>query len=180
MVTACNTASLGWLVNISDSAYREHRSGERKNPETGVNYLTTFADAEALHKLALKRIRAASKTGELLNHQNLAYLLFRWSDEEAPDVQKWTAAQIKQDAGAIRFVKAFTADSWVHSKGDRVARRVTQADLKSIERILDKDLFRARLEGLAAGNVLSEDDSIAVRTFLKAWDRGQDRRGPPE
>jgi predicted KAP-like P-loop ATPase len=180
LMAACNTATLGWLIDISDSAYRDYHPREGKNPETETNCLTTSADAEKLHALALKRIRAATKTGELLDHPDLPYLLFRWSDEEAPMVLKWTTAQLKQDKGAVRFAQAFTAHSWVHSLGDRVARRETRASLESIERILDKDLFRARLEELAAGNVLSKDDGDAVRTFLQAWDRGRDRRGLKE
>jgi predicted KAP-like P-loop ATPase len=180
LTAACQKASLGWLIDISDSAYRDYHPLEGKNPETEANCLTTLADAEKLHELALKRIRAASKTGQLLNHGELPYLLFRWCDEEAPKVLKWTAAQLKQDKGAVRFAHAFTAHSWVHSLGDRVARREIRASLESIERILDKDIFRARLEELAVGDALGKDDAVAVRTFLQAWDRGLGWRGREE
>jgi len=180
LTAACHTASLGWLIDISDSAYRDYHPLEGRSAETEANCLTTSADAEKLHGLALKRIRVASKTGELLDHPELPYLLFRWSDEEAPKVLKWTGAQLKLDKSVVRLAQAFTAQSWVHSLGDRVARRQTRASLESIEKILDKDLFRARLEELAGVNGLSKDDGEKIHAFLQAWDRGQSPRGPEE
>jgi hypothetical protein len=179
-MAACKRATLGWLIDISDSAYRDYHPLEGKKPEIEANCLTTSGGAEKLHGMALKRIRAASKSGELLNHPELPYLLFRWSDEQPGQVLKWTTAQLKQDKSVIRFAQAFTSYSWVHSAGDRVSRRLTRASLESIERILDKDLFRRRLEELAARNKLSKDDDISVRTFLQAWNRGRDWRGEEE
>jgi predicted KAP-like P-loop ATPase len=180
LVAACDTASLGWLIDFSDSAYRDYHPREGKNPETEVNCLTTSTGAEQLHKLALKRIRAASRTGELLDHPELPYLLFRWSDEEGPKVLKWTATLLKKDQSVIRLARAFTSHSWVQTMGDRVARRQARASIESIERIMDRDIFRSRLEELAASSALSKDDEDAVQTFLQAWDRGRDRYSPEE
>jgi predicted KAP-like P-loop ATPase len=97
LMAACKRATLGWLIDISDSAYRDYHPLEGKKPEIEANCLTTSGGAEKLHGMALKRIRAASKSGELLNHPELPYLLFRWSDEQPGQVLKWTTAQLKQD-----------------------------------------------------------------------------------
>jgi predicted KAP-like P-loop ATPase len=171
-VAACRNAQLGWLVDFSQSAYRDYYPGEGKESEREENCLTTLADTEAMHQWALERIRDAAETGALLKHPQLPYLLFRWSDQNAPRVQEWTSGQLQTDAGVVRFAEAFTSHSWAQGIDDRVARRQTRASVESIDRILDRELFRRRLEALAANTGLNTKDSETVKTFLEAWDRG--------
>jgi hypothetical protein len=174
-VTACHGAQLGWLVDFSQSAYRDYYPGEGKEPEREGNCLTTEAGAETLHQLALERIRAAADTGALLRHTQLPYLLFRWSDQDAPRVLDWTSAQLQTDTSVVRFAEAFTSHSWAQSIDDRVAQRQTRASIESIDRILDRELFRRRLEVLTLNTSLGARDAVIVKTFLEAWDRGNRR-----
>jgi predicted KAP-like P-loop ATPase len=84
-MTACEGAALSWLVDFADSAFDDYHPREGKAPEPEEKCLTTSADAEALRKKALERLRAASASSELAASNRLAYLLFRWRAFAADD-----------------------------------------------------------------------------------------------
>jgi predicted KAP-like P-loop ATPase len=178
LVAASRKAALSWLLDFSQSSYRDYHPGEGKQPEREENRLTTEVDAEGLRQTALERLRVASQSGEILKSRRLAYLLFMWRDfanDEGVEVKSWTASQMKDDAIIATFAKAFTSHSWsqglgMAGLGDRVAKRNTRASVDSIDQILDKHAFRSRIEDLAAMNVQDEAGTI-VREFLAAWKR---------
>jgi hypothetical protein len=168
---ACRLAALGWLVDFSGSAYRDYHPGEGKNPETEANCLTTSQDANKLYEMAMDCIRTASISGELLNHKQLPRLLFSWGDCTQAEVRQWTSARLGDDLAVVKFAKAFTSYSWVHSVTDTVSRRLVRAGVDSLDKIMDRDRFRARVEELAVSHTLSEQDAETIRIFLAAWKR---------
>jgi len=181
-VTACTNASLGWLVYFSDSAYTDYHPREGRQPEPEPNCLTTEADADALRHLALKRIRKASKSDELANAKRLAYLMFRWRElaaDEGAEVKAWAKERMKNDAMIGTFAKAFMSHSWSQSVGfaglgDTVAKRNAQVNVGSLDKVLDRDQLRERVEEVAAKGG-SDGAAMAAAEFLTAWkkhDRG--------
>ncbi|MDC7787352.1 P-loop NTPase fold protein [Rhodoplanes sp. TEM] len=168
---ACRTASLSWLVDFAQSAYTDYHPREGKAPSAEADCLTTEPDAEALHALALKRIRAASRSSELASSKRLAYLMFRWRElaaDEGQQVKRWAKKQLKDDAMVAIFAKAFTSHSWTQGAGDAVARRHTVASVGSLDKVLDRDQLRRRVEEIAAEGA-TDDAAIAVMDFLTAW-----------
>ncbi|YBW39060.1 NTPase [Nitrobacter sp. TKz-YC01] len=90
-------------------------------------------------------------------------------------MRAWTASRMKDDAMIAVFAKAFTSHSWsqglgMAGLGDRVAKRNTRAGVDSIDKILDKAAFRARVEETAGKNT-QDEAGAAVREFLAAWKR---------
>jgi predicted KAP-like P-loop ATPase len=178
-MAACKTAALGWLIDFAESAYRGYHPREGKSPEPEEKCLTTLRDAERLHKLALTRIRAASRSDELGQNKELPYLLYRWrefAEDNDGEVKRWVIKQLKQDAMVVALARAFTSHSWSQGLGfaglgDRVARRNTRASVGSLDTIMNKDKFRKRVEELAAKDTLAAPDANAIRTFLDAWIR---------
>ncbi|PZA09204.1 NTPase [Rhodopseudomonas palustris] len=177
-MAAIKRAALGWLVHFSQSSYQDYHPREGKSPEPEENCLTTELDAEALRHLSLGRLRSASQCGELVNSNPLAYLMFAWrelANDDGAEVKAWTVSKMNDDAAIALFAKAFTSYSWsqglgMAGLGDRVAKRTTRAGIDSIDKILDKDAFRARVEEVAAKNEQEEAGRV-VREFLAAWKR---------
>ncbi|ODS59351.1 MAG: NTPase [Acidovorax sp. SCN 65-108] len=173
-VAACQTASLGWLASFADSAWTDYHPREGKEPEPEDKCLTTAADAETLRKLLGNRIADASKDASLLKSQDLAYLLYRWSElanDDGAVVKQWTSGQLATDEGVKQFAVAFTSYSWsqglgMGGLGDLVARRTTRAQVKGLDRLMDVAEFRRRVEEVAAGG-----SSPEVSEFLEAWRR---------
>src|SRR5262249_4655921 len=147
--------------------------GEQAEPEQ--NCLTTAADAARLRGNALERIRTAAKSGELANHRKLGYLLYRWrefAEDDGLEVKQWGLEQLNHDDKVANFAKAFTSYSWSQSLGigglgDMVARRNIVANVASLDMIIDKERFRARVEALAEKNTLAEGDMEVIREFLE-------------
>jgi len=175
-VAACGGASLTWLADFAESAYRDYHPSNNKPRESEERCLTTEADADALEALTHQRIQAAARSGELLKARRLARLLFVWRNvakDEGAEVKAWTTEQFKSDAAIITFARAFTAYSWSQGMGmaglgDVVAKRHTRAGVHSLDLVLDLAAFRERVEELDARNG-SDEDAVALREFLEAW-----------
>ncbi|PDT87498.1 NTPase [Bradyrhizobium sp. Y36] len=173
---ACKTASLSWLVDFARSAHSDYHPREGEPPSAEADCLVTMSDAAALHRLTLKRIRAASKSNELTSSKRLGYLMFRWrdlADDGGLEVKRWTKRQLKVDAMIATFAKAFTSHSWSQGMGmaglgDTVAKRNTNANVESLNQVLDRDQFRKRVEEVAAKGG-TDEAARAVSDFLIAW-----------
>ncbi|WP_340266241.1 hypothetical protein [Sphingobium mellinum] len=111
-------------------------------------------------------------------------LLYIWRDFKQDDgkaVQAWTARQLADDHGVARLAKAFTRYSWgqgmgLNGLGDMVAKRSDRASVEAIHTLLDRDAFRGRLESLETVEMVKDEDSDAIRRFLRAW-RSRDETG---
>ncbi|AWM00047.1 KAP family P-loop NTPase fold protein [Bradyrhizobium amphicarpaeae] len=170
-VVACRTANLTWFIDFARSAYNDYYPREGKQPSAEEDCLTTKSDAETLNALALKRIHAASKSTELASSKRLAYLMFRWRDlaaDEGLQVKKWAKKQMKLDAMIAVFASAFTSYSWSQSLGDMVAKRNINANVDSLDKVLDREQLRKRVEEVAAKGG-TDEAAKAVSEFLIAW-----------
>ena len=173
LINAVENASLGWLVNIASSAWADYHPREGKEPESEDRCLTTETDADRLIKLSLKAIQSAARNGQLVDHPDLARLLFRWRDfanDNSTTVKRWTSTCIKDDHLVARFAAAFTSHSWGQSYGDFVAIRSDRAQIEGLQDLLDLDDFRRRLEAVAKRLAPETNDHQAVVRFLNAWD----------
>jgi predicted KAP-like P-loop ATPase len=177
---ACEAAALGWLVEFAASAYSDYHPRPGKAPQQESLCLTTSADAAALHRMALTRIRQAAQTGELSAHARLAYLLYRGHDlaeDNGAEVRQWSDDQLARDEAVVKFARAFTSRGWSTTDRDVVAERTTLANVEHLETVLDKVRFRARVEELAERDGLSPEEAGIIKEFLAAWrDHGQNKR----
>ena len=79
------------------------------------------------------------------------------------------------DEGIKKFATAFTSQGWsqgLGGLGDLVARRITRAQVKDLERLMNVAEFRRRVEEVSVAG-----DSPEVSEFLDAWrrqERGED------
>lgn len=173
-MAACETAALGWLIDFASSAHEDYHPRAGKPPEQEGQCLTTAADAEALRGMALSRIRKAAESGELGAHARLAYLLYRWRDyveDGGDEVTRWTDGQLGRNEMVVQFARAFTSHGWSQSASDLVAQRTTLANVGHLEKIIDKDQLRARVEALAGKDTLRPEEAAIVKEFLDAWRR---------
>lgn len=172
---ACVKASLSWLADFTRSAWMDYHPREGKEREPTENCLTTEADAEELRAFVLTRIEAAAADGTLLVHKDLRFLLHYWADlaaDEGEKVRAWTSTAFSTDDGVRYLASAFTSYSWSQAIGDMVSRRQTQVRLESMAQLVDLDVFRQRVEAVAAAGSDAE-----VQQFLEAWkcaDQGVD------
>ena len=184
LLHAAKSASLSWLGSLAVSAWDDFHPREGREPEPEDKCLTTAKDADRLAKMAVSAIERAAASGALIEHRNLARLLYIWRDFKQDDgkaVLDWTTQQLADDHAVARFARAFTRYSWGQSMGmaglgDMVARRSDRASVETIDTLLDRDMFRARLEGLETGEMANDEDAEAVTRFLRAW-RYRDEHG---
>lgn len=184
MKAAITDAPLGWLVDFSESAYRDHHPREGRRQSFDRVILMSLKDAGEVRKLTLGRIKSAATSGELLKHKQFASILFRWremqsegsEENESANVVAWANSQMQTDDGIVALVRAFTGSSWDHSSDDVVAKRTMRAQTDGLELVLDLDVFRRRVDELASGNKLDSEAREIVTIFLEAWKR-QEKRG---
>lgn len=172
---AAAEASLGWLVDFSESAYRDHHPRPGKGQAIDRAQLLTVSDMEEVRRWALAKLRAAAGSGELLKDKRLPYILFRWREmgdapnDERGAVTAWVNGQLDSDESVVALARAFTGDSWVQESDDLVAKRRVIAMIDGIEEIMDKPRFRRRVEEVAKSDQVDNDSKKIVGTFLEAW-----------
>jgi predicted KAP-like P-loop ATPase len=173
LIKAAQSANLGWIVDLASSAWRDYNPREGKEPEPDDKCLVTESDLTKLVKYALASIRRAAKDGALLNHEDLAALLYRWREfakDGGTAAKRWTTARLKEDHAVARLAAAFTSHSWGQSIEDLVAKRSDRAQIDGLDKIMDVTRFRTRLEALDASLQNGSDDHGTIGRFLKAWD----------
>lgn len=180
LVDAIQKASLGWLVEFTSSAIGEHAEERKQGPKHEEDCLVQSSAIESLRKHTLKVIRTAAADGELIGHQDLVYILYRWRDllsGDSAEVREWAGARIFEDDSLVALARDFTGRSWsmgmdgFGSLGDRVSKATVVAKISDDADIIDAEAFRARLEVVAADGKLGRDDLKTVQTLLDAWDR---------
>jgi predicted KAP-like P-loop ATPase len=173
-LAACREAQLGWLVDFTSSALRDYSPDE---PEPLEKCLVTQRASDELRARTITAIENAASNGMLLEHPQLASILFRWRDFSGPDatpVRAWIADQLANDIAAALLARAFTSESWsqgmgMFGLGDRVAMRSTRAAVDGLTSIMDVTAFRNRLQDIAASEALAAPYLDYVRVFLDAW-----------
>ena len=131
-------------------------------------------------------IKSAAESGNLISHQRLLYILFRWkelAENDEAGVREWTNRQLKDDKALSVLARALTGESWTHGMGmyglgDRVAIRNVRASVEGLEGIVDPETFRRRLEELENSSTLDSAQKENIVVFLNAWRRqeaGRDR-----
>lgn len=171
LMKASKSATLGWLVDLASSAWGQYNPREGKKPDPQDTFLVKESDIQKLVKFALTSIRKAARSGTLLEHENLARLLYRWRDfaqDGGVAAKRWTTARLRDDHAVARLAAAFTSHSWGQSIDDLVAKRSDIVHTDSLDQILDIARFLKRLEALDVSLPQGTDDHDAVSRFLKA------------
>lgn len=177
VLTACAEASTGFLVELSDTAYRYYHPAENRAPLPPEQCLTTEEDLAPLRQLALEAIRRSSQDGTLLAQRKLSPILHRWrwyADDNGVEVRAWTSTQLQDDAAVLSFARAFTGEAQITGMGpagigNRVARRSVRARVGYVDEIVDASLFRTRATAVLPN--LSGKDAEDMGAFLEAWER---------
>ena len=180
LMDACRSASLSWLINISDSTYRAyHPRKEGEGPMAADKCLMTEEAAETARGMALQRVREAAADGTLIQTKNLASVLFRWwemVEGMSEEVREYCVSTLDTDEGVARLARTFVGRSHIHAMGgfgglgDLVYRESDRAQVDGIGKLMDVDRFRKRLVEVDRNNSLNEDDQEIVRRLIKAWD----------
>lgn len=182
LARAVAAATLQWHVDFSNSAWEEHYpSNPGRDPSSEAQTLTTEALAHQLRGQTLEMLRAAAADGIMLTSTNPARLLFQW-DRLQPDgsgeVITFTSQALEDDTKLYQLASAFLGKSYSHgmggfggAPGDLVQRENDRAQVDAIERLLDVDEFRRRLNEALRSDGLDEQQKSTISRFLAAWER---------
>ena len=167
LVEACKSASIGWLVHIGYSVFKDEQ------PVPLAERLTTEEAASRIRDLALQRLREAAKDGSILGLSDLAYILFLWRDMvegKSEEVREFCTTALGNDQSVVKLARAFLRSSTSHSSGDLVSRKHDRVEVEGIKTLMDADFFRTRLQEVLQKPTMGADDKDIVQRLLVAWD----------
>jgi predicted KAP-like P-loop ATPase len=179
IMAAAKAAQLGWLADLTSSAWDDYNPREGKEREDEAKCLVIESESAVLVEMTVSAIVQAARDGSLIEHPSLDRLLYTWRDlggDDGTAVRAWTASQMGNDHALARFARAFTSHSWGQAiggfgtLGDLVAKRSDRAHVETLGTLMDRDTFRTKLEELNARPTSDAADADAVSRFLNAWD----------
>ncbi|MCG0275669.1 MAG: AAA family ATPase [Thermosediminibacteraceae bacterium] len=130
---------------------------------------------EMLEEIALRKIKEAANTGELLKAPALATILYRWRDWENEDApRKWILNKniLASDKNLVAILTAFLTKTFSQNLDEVVPRINWRLNPKTLEPFLDPNaiIHRCRLILSNPPEWLTEKEKIAVETFVKEFD----------
>lgn len=171
---ACENAQIGWLSYFVSWAVEDHFPREGKTPELEKKCFVHKDDLDRFKQLALGKFKEAARDGSLIQHPKLPGILFRWSEfsgEGDDSLRQWTDEQLNNNYSLVMLTKAFTSEVWSHTSGDNVSVKRLQASINGIDKILDKERFRKRLQEYLSNSVLGKEERESIETFLSSWQK---------
>lgn len=171
LLAAARSAQLGWLGNLTASAWEDHHPREGKTREPDDKCLLTETDVQAARDLFIERVRAAAADGSLMDLPDFVRPLYLWLHFLGDDaeIRDWISRRIEEDASLVKLARAFTTQSWGQSSEDLVAIRSDRASVSGLDKFMDPERFRSNLKALLDRLEEGADDHQAVDRFLKAW-----------
>jgi hypothetical protein len=175
-------ATLQWHLDISNDAWQDyHPSNPDSEPSSEAETLTTDVAAERLQARSLELLRAAAASDTILSAKNPARLLYDWDRLEpdgAGEVMAYRTRALGDDTTLYLLASAFLGKSYSHgmggfggAPGDLVQRENDRAQVDGIDRLLDVDEFRRRLNEALRNDGLDEQQKFTISRFLAAWER---------
>lgn len=168
-------ASLQWLSDFARSAWIEHHPIDNSKPILPENIkLLTREDAETLREMARCQIEASAIDGTLIDETNLLNVLHAWNVLKADgsdEIHRFTSGAIANNQNIVKLAWAFIEKAYDSDVGI-----IDRAQTDGIEKILNIDEFRTRLESLATDSSLSKEEKNIIRRLLEAWET-RDREG---
>jgi predicted KAP-like P-loop ATPase len=175
-------ATLQWHLDISNDAWQDyHPSNPDSEPSSEAETLMTDVAAERLQARSLELLRAAAASDTILSAKNPARLLYAWDrlqPDGAGEVMAYTTQALGGDTKLYQLASAFLGKSYSHgmggfggAPGDLVQRENDRAQVDGIDRLLDVDDFRRRLNDALRSDGLDEQQKFTISRFLAAWER---------
>lgn len=175
--------SLQWLSDFSRTAwlnYYPNDSDGALSPEEQA--LLTKKFARGLREITRHQIEEAATNGTLIDAAGLAYILFAWDVLKADDsdeVRHFTTDVIADDQKIVKLTQAFLAKSYVHNIDSTGSSSgyIHKAIIDGIDRFLDINSFRSRLESLENNSSLPKEEKNIIKKFLASWNIQDRERG---
>lgn len=177
--TACEQATLGYLVRITTSAYNRHFPLDGNQPKPQAECLTTKEHAVELKDLALERIHKAVNDGSLINCPLLDSVLVLWLRFDEEGVRSWIREMTDDNTAVARLAKAFIGLIQQDLFQDPATPPST-ALAGELGHVVDLDKFSSHADQAIHRGNLEAKDHEALRIFLGAWRRQENRSNNTE
>lgn len=172
-----DVAPLGLLATLANHAWTDYYPMEGTQRTASDKCLFTQSDTDRLAAKALQVIRGAARSGALIQHRGLKWLLLYWrkfAKDGGASVKRWTGGRLNEDQSVVRFAEAFLSASYTQGMGfgdlgDLASQRHDCVSEETLRLALNVDRFRSRLEDLERSLPPGSQDHATVTRFLNAW-----------
>jgi len=155
-----------------------HEGTEEKRESNPGAYLVTDADLKDLQQICLQKIEEAASSERLVNHPQVAGMLYCWREWGTPEKPKqWAQNLMKSTEGAIAFLTACLSRSTSQGIGDYVSEEHWRINLETVEQFVSVDALEKIVAGMSL-DAHSEKAQQALKAFQRAIKRR--REGKPD
>ncbi len=134
--------------------YNVSLESEKDEKERDDSMLVPKEKLTELHKACLAKIDQHKVSGSLKTNPHFLSILYRWKGwaDSEKSWKKYIDELISSDQGLLDFLKHFIAESYSHTFGDYVGRKVKKFNYKSLADFTDTEAVKTRLEAIKTAN----------------------------
>lgn len=142
-------------------------------PSLEQEWLINSQHLQELEKIALKKVQEAAQQNSLVQTSDIRQILSYWQRTNEEEAKQWVRQAISTDEGLVDFLEKFLETSVTQSVADMVPRKSYTLDPQSLEPYLEPAEIIDRVKSLDEKNGLTQQQSIAVKQFIQAYDMRQ-------
>ncbi len=167
--TEKSTGLYGPVYNIS----LESQKGDKNKDDS---MLIPVDKLNELQKACLAKIIEFKKADKLQSNRNFLSILYRWKEwSGADDWKEYVNLITTNDPGLVSFIKSFIFESFSHTFGDYVGKRVKKFNYKSLGVFVALDDVKKRIETIKSDNGSNyTDNKEIIDMFLDNFGKDPD------
>ena len=130
--------------------------------------------------LLLEKLEIYIENDSLLNHNNLAHILYFWREKDADNlkIKKWCAKIIKKDDGMMEFIKKFIFKSSSYSQGNITI--TSYIDPNWISPFVDVKIIEKRIVDMKEHGNIPQEYEEAATLFLQGVKLRREGKSPED
>jgi predicted KAP-like P-loop ATPase len=144
------------------------RGLEERKEDSSLPKMTT-EECQSLKQAWLTRVRAAARSGHLLQHRELRFVLWYWSQwSDSEELKKWVRGTLRDERSAVTFLRGMVMESTSQNIDSyHVDDRsfIDRTTLEQFSELTDWKELAARLEPKSEYTV---EEQRAIRLFKRA------------
>lgn len=159
-----NGKAVATIVEEVMTLAQQHGKYSSGEPEPESEWIINSTHLSELEQCALERIQNSAAQKTLLQAPFLSRVLYFWREHGgSPEASQWVQTTMETDTGLLALLESFLGRNYSQTIGSYGQKTHYRLDPEWFASYVDVGVLMAKIEGIAGGDDLSENQRLAIR-----------------